>query len=98
MWVFINFRKKLKKDEIIEKLNKPVQLLKDKGTSSKTKEYSNSSNSYQTNPMDSFERTYSVVEQSSENSTSNEGTSYVREYKASLNEIFERRETEASTN
>lgn len=46
--------------------------------------------------MASFERTYSVVERSSQDSTLNEGTSYVRGYESS--EILERRENEASIN
>lgn len=55
-------------------MNGLVQLVKDEGASSKTKELTTSSNSYQTTPMTSFERRYLVVKRSSEDSTSNEGT------------------------
>ena len=77
-----------------------VQLLKDEGTSSRNKESSTSSKSYQTNPTTSFERTYSVVHGSSENSTSTKGTSCVRscEEEVSSNGIFERRRDETFTN
>lgn len=54
------FWEKSRKKEIIEKLNKVVQLLKDEET--KTKKSPSSSYSYQTTLMESFKRTYSLVE------------------------------------
>lgn len=50
--------------------------------------------------MGSFERTYSVVERSSEDSSSNDVTSLLRGYEEDTlsNEIFEGRENEAFTN
>lgn len=93
------FQENSKKDKIIEKLNELFQLFKYEDISSRNKESStNSSNSYQTTHMVSFEGTYSIVEWSSEDLTSNEVTSYVRGYEASLNEIFKRWENESSTN
>lgn len=66
-------------------------ILKDEGASSKVEETSNSSNSCQTTHMTSFGRTYTIVEQSSEESTSNEGTLCVRrcEEEVSSSEIYE---------
>lgn len=71
------FQEKSKKEEIIKKLNEIIQILKDEGKSSNFEESSTSLNSYQTTPMVSLEITYSIVEQYSKNSTSNEGTSCV---------------------
>lgn len=56
------FQEKSRKKKVIEKLSKLVQLLKYEGASSKTEESPTSSNSYQTTPIVSFERTYSIVE------------------------------------
>lgn len=64
------FQEKLRKKKIIEKLKDPVQILKDEGIQSK--ESPTSSYSYHTTHVQSLERTYSVVERFSEDSTSNE--------------------------
>lgn len=75
------------------------QLLKDEGASSKAEESPTSSNSYQTTLLASFKRIYSVVERYSEDSTSNEGTSCVRncEVEVSSSGIFERRKGEETS-
>lgn len=79
------FQEKSKKDEIVENLKELVQLIKDKGIRLEVS-LSNSLKYYKT--------THMVAERSSENSTSNEGTSYVRgdqEEKTSSIGIFEKR-------
>lgn len=73
------FQEKSKKQKIVEKLNYLIQLLKDEEV--KTKESSTSSYSYHITHVQSFKRTHSVVEQSSEDSTSNEGPSCSRNNK-----------------
>lgn len=79
-----DFQKMSKKEEIVEKLNKLIQLSKDKGMSSNLESSlaTSSTNSIEekSTPIISFERTIWVVEQSSEDSWSNEGTSSKREY------------------
>lgn len=61
------------KTGIFEMLKELVQQLKDEGFNSNTEEsLPTSSNSYQTTPMVSFKRIYSVIEWSSEDSTSSE--------------------------
>lgn len=64
------FQEKSRKKEIFEKLNELVQLPKDEGI--KTEKSSYLSYSYNTTLVESFKRTYSVVERSSEDSTLNE--------------------------
>lgn len=85
----MNFREN---QEISKSRNKQImnfreQLLNDEWTSLKIEESSTSSNSYQTTPIVSFKRTYSIVEWSSEDS--NKGTSCEEEVYSSG--IFERR-------
>lgn len=76
-----------------------VKLLKDEDTCSKTEESLTSSISYQTTAMASFKRTCLVVEQYSEDSTSNEGTLYVNGCEEEVSRrIFEIRRDEAFTN
>lgn len=69
------FQEKSRKNEILEKMNELVHFLKNEET--KTEESSTLSFSYHTTQAESFERTYAMVEWSSENSTSNEGTCYL---------------------
>lgn len=57
-----------------------VQLLKDEYVRLENKESLTSAYSYHTTSVESSERTYSLVERSSKDSTSNEGNSYSRNY------------------
>lgn len=59
MGAFMIFQEKSRKNEIVEKLNELIQLLKEE--EAKTEESSTSSYSYHTTPVESSIRTYSIV-------------------------------------
>lgn len=81
------FQKKSRMKEVIEKMNKPVRLLKDEGT--QTKESSSSSYSYHVTSTQSFERTYSIVEWSLGDSTLNEGSYYSKNDQKKMEKLIQ---------